>query len=138
MNFKEIIQKSEIFIPRPTYDKTEIIFYLILLSLFLVITILLKKSFDKKSKIINPYSFFSQKYFANLITCIIIGFVLLFFRWQAIPYFATPILIYIDLLITIIILLAIVVYIKRYLPQEINNFNQKNNYIKYIPTPRKK
>ncbi len=54
MSSKEIIQKSEIFSSRPTYDKTELIFYLVFLTLLLVITILLKRNFDNKSKTIKP------------------------------------------------------------------------------------
>lgn len=122
----------------PLFANSEILFYLILFSLVLILSVFLKIFFDRKSKDLSIYQFFSQNFFSYLITCVIIGFVLSFFQWQHIPYFSNRIIIMTDLIIILVLFILMIINLLYKIPQQLELHQQKQNFEKYIPQPRKK
>jgi hypothetical protein len=86
---------------------------------------------------ISPFSYFKDKFFYNYITCISVSFVLLFFRWQTIPYLSARILLILDLLWFLIILLMNIMYQVKTLPNEVALYLNKEKFNKYIPKSKK-
>lgn len=136
--FQQFFKPSYIFNAHPSFVQNEVWFYLVFFLVILVGAILAKKFYDRKSLPTKPYNFFSQRYFGSFLTCAIIGFVLLFFRWQYIYYLSSRILIIIDFLITVVFLIIFLHYIIRKLPQELEKFARQEHFQKYIPQPKKK
>ncbi|EKD56548.1 MAG: hypothetical protein ACD_58C00149G0001 [uncultured bacterium] len=137
MNFQQFLKPSYYFNPQPSYTQNEIWFYLIFFAVILIGSIVLKIIYKKKSLVKQLYNFFDNQFFASFLTCAIIGFVLLFFRWQYIIYLSTRILIIIDFLITLIYLILFIIYLLKKLPHKLEKFEKDLHYRKYIPKPRK-
>lgn len=132
-NLQQFIKLDYYLNPRPTYVAGEFLFYAIFFAIILVVAIILKKFFDSKSKSLKPYNFFREKFFSSFITCVIIGFVLLFFRWEYLYYLSSRILLIITFIITLIFLTSFIIYRSKRLPKEVEEFTNRQNYQKYIP-----
>lgn len=67
-----------------------------------------------------------------------IGVILIFFRYQAIPFLSSRFLVYILILVTIIWIALITKYFIRNYPSEIKDYNIKNRIKRYLPKKNKK
>ncbi len=63
----------------------------------------------------------------------IIGPVLVFFRWQAVPYLGSRFVVLILWLVALAWVLQILIYRLWVLPQEIKKLKEKENFEKYLP-----
>ena len=136
--FSQFIKSEYWFYSSPPFNQGELLFYGIFFLIILLGAILLKRKYHQKSQEFPPYNFFSQKFYSYFLTCTIIGFVLLFFRWQGIPYISSRILLGVDLLIIIITLILFIYYQFKSLPNQISKYQEQQEYQKYIPIPKNK
>lgn len=138
MIFKDLAKIDYYFESNPPFDQSEAIFYLIFFTIILIAALVVKKLFSKKCQTISCYDFFAKSYFSAIITCTIFAFVLLFFRWQEIPYLSNRTLVLVDLLIVLFIISLTLIYYFKKLPQKITTIQEEENYQKYFPKPKKK
>ncbi|MCX6806718.1 MAG: hypothetical protein NT135_01190 [Candidatus Berkelbacteria bacterium] len=125
-NFNQILS------PNPSFSfgflLPFIIFFGLMLLLGVIIPILIKKRFKKSP----PYRKLGEKIQSPILTFSIIGFILIFFGWQAIPYLSSRILLILLQLAFVCWLIYFLVYLLKIFPKEIANWHEELHKMKYL------
>ncbi|MBI2263121.1 hypothetical protein HYU72_00515 [Candidatus Berkelbacteria bacterium] len=128
MDFKKLFNFDYLFNPYPSADfffaKPLLVFFSIILVLALATYFTLKKP---------PYQKLKKGLFRLFLSCSLTGFVLLFFRNQAIPYFSMRVWLILFFIIYDIWALFILFYLARKLPFEIRQYQKQLEKEKYLP-----
>lgn len=66
------------------------------------------------------------------------GPILVFFRWQSIPYIGSRLMVLVLWIIAIAWLIQIMIYWFRVLPQEIKKIKEKENFERFLPSRKNK
>lgn len=89
-----------------------------------------------KSQDSPPYKALSSK-ISNLIWFGFIGLLLLFFRWQSIPYLSARLLFFILLIALFFWLIFLVRYITKDFKKQLKDYQEKIQKLKYLKLPEK-
>jgi len=133
INFSKIIDLAYLFDPDPSFSSQVVLRLLIVFSLMFLLGMFTPFFLPKTP----PWLKLSAKIFRPLLTFSLIGFCLLFFHWQTIPYFSSRIL----LLILLMVILIWAVYLLKYLNQgfkkELVEYQRKLQKVKYFYKTKK-
>lgn len=137
LDFEKLIDPAWLFEKTPSFPFKFLLPLLIFFGLMFLAGILVPLWISKKNKKTPPYQKLASKLQTPLIIFALIGFLILFFRWQAIPYLSTRILIIILLLSIIFWLTSFLQYIKRGFQKELGLWQEELRKMKYLPVSRK-
>ena len=129
INFKNLISVDRIFEAKPSaqgeYVYMAIFFGLCLIGSF-ILGIMAKRNKKDSKKIQNRVVYL-------LLVTGIVGLVLIFFRWQSIPYLGGRFMFYLLAVMVVAWILQIVFYRFKVLPHERMKKQAKENFEKYLP-----
>jgi hypothetical protein len=111
-----------------------LIFFGLMFLVGLVAPWVLKKRFRKSP----PFEKLAGKIQTPLITFSLLGFSLLFFRWQAIPYLSARVLLLILISVFLFWLISFSFYLKRGFQKELFQYQEELRKLKYLPSKKKR
>lgn len=129
---KKFLDPSYVFEITPTLDNN--IWYLAgIFGFFVILALIFWFWYGRKSKSFPLLVKMQGRMFNIFFYCGIIGLILVFFRWQQIPYLASRFFILLLILI-FLVWLGLILYWRFYkLSQEITKYCQKEQFEKYLP-----
>ena len=138
IDLKNFITPYYLFNPNPSSNFKFLLPLLIFFALMLVVAIIFPIWFRKRKKKSPPRINMVGKIQTPLLTFSLIGVLLLFFRWQALPYLSTRILLLTLLISFLVWLFLFLIYLKVGFQKEIKNWHMEREKLKYFPKGAKK
>lgn len=136
--FKLFSSSKYLFTPVPPPDSRMVLVVTIILLIMIGLGLGCWFYLGKLNRQFPLYENLRGKLTSLLVTCGSIGLLLMFFRWQAIPYLASRVLFFILIIIFAIWALFILLYIQRTFSRELEKFRQEERYKKYLPRKKKR
>lgn len=137
LDFAKLIDPAWLFEKTPPFPFKFLLPLLVFFGLMFLAGILVPLWLSKKHQKTPPYQKLASKLQTPLIIFALIGFLLLFFRWQAIPYLAVRILLIVLLLVIIYWLVFLLLFLKSGFQKELIEHQEQLRKLKYLPASRK-
>jgi len=127
-----------LFSATPPLDNELTITLAIIFGVIIFLGIIIIAILAKKARRIPPYQDLKDRVANTFINFGIIGLMLVFFRWQEIPYLSAPILVLILIIVFLIYLSYTIMFWRRTTVKEIIKFKKEKAYRKYLPKKQSK
>lgn len=134
INFKNLVSIDRIFEIKPSAQGEYIymaIFFGLCLIISFILSIIAKRNQNESKKVQNRVVYL-------LLVTGIVGLILIFLRWQSIPYLGSRFMIYLLGVMIVTWIIKIILYRVRVLPRERIKKQEKENFEKYLPRPKKR
>lgn len=132
-NWYYYFSSSYLFDKVPTGEENLFIGLLVFFIILIIVSIISYIVLSRKSRKTPPYKAIKNHIYNCGLTIGTIGLILLFFRWQSIPYLSSRILILILLLAFLVWLVYIIIYIKIHLKHNLKAYQTELKYQSYLP-----
>ena len=132
INPKKLFEPSYIFEKTPSAN-SDYLYLAIVFGLFIVLAIVFWFIYGKKKKNLPVLSSLQGRFFNIFFYTGISGLVLIFFRFQQIPYLGSRLFLLILILVFIIWSIYLLYFYFKILPQKISKFREEQIYNKYLP-----
>lgn len=108
------------------------VIFALMLLVGLIVPFWLKRKFKKNP----PYHKLQGKIRVSLISFSIIGFLLLFFRNQSVPFLSSRILLFVFFLCFLYWIIALIIYLKKDFQKDIVEYQEQMRKMRYFKGPR--
>ena len=135
--FSNFFTKNYLFDSNPSYPFKLLLPLLIFYGLIFLLGLFIPIWINYKYKKFLPYKNVSYKIQTVLLSFSIIGGILLFFRFEEIPYLSSRVLVYLLFLSFIIWLIFFIKYLKKQFKKDLYKFQSKVKQLKYLNLPKK-
>ncbi|TSC92805.1 MAG: Uncharacterized protein CEN89_435 [Candidatus Berkelbacteria bacterium Licking1014_7] len=133
IDFSKLLDKKYLFNIYP--DKLSLMWYLLgFFGALIIIAILIAIIYRPENYLKKEFSVKIQK---MLWTCALVGFMLLFFRWQYLGILGKRFYLLIDFIILAAWSIYLIIYKTLILPKKLNFYQKQLEFKKYLPTREK-
>lgn len=135
--FSNFFTREYLLDPAPSYPFKYFLPLVAFFGLMFLLGIILPIWFNRRFKGLLPYQVLSSKIQIGLLSFFIIGFLLLFFRFEEIPWLSSRLLLYLLLLSFLIWLIFILKYFRKQFREDLQKYQEKIRQLKYLTLPKK-